>query len=82
MEKAVVVINGVQYDAENAVDDAKALIQDLATVQAEMNKVKITYDIASIARQALLGNIASAIATGESGLVVIEEEEKSEDAEA
>jgi len=72
MAKAVVVINGVEYDASAASEEAMALIQDLGTVQTEMQRIKISYDIAAIARQSLLGNISNAIASGESGLVVIE----------
>lgn len=78
----VVVIGGVQFDATAATPEVQALIQDLSTVQVEMNRIKISYDITGIARQALLGNISNAIASGESGLVEIElEAEASETAE-
>lgn len=71
----VVVIGGIQYDATNATPEAQALIQDLSTVQMEMNRIKISYDITGIARQSLLGNISGAIASGESGLVEMEVDE-------
>ena len=68
----VVVIGGIQYDTAEATDQTKALIRDLTTVQMEMSKYKISYDIAQIAKQSLLGNISNAIAMGESGLVELE----------
>jgi len=64
----VVVIGGVQYDASEATQETSALIQDLATVQAELNRLKTSYDIVGIARGTLLQSIAARIEAGDSGL--------------
>ena len=72
----VVVIGGIRYDASNASQEAGALIQDLATVQAELNRLKTSYDIASIARGTLLQSIAARIEAGDSGLKEIPVDEE------
>lgn len=71
----IIVVNGNQYDASEATTEVNSLIQDVATVQNEMNTLKVSYDIAGIARQALMASITSAIESGESGLVAVEETE-------
>jgi hypothetical protein len=70
-QKAVVVIGGIQYDASNASQATGGLIQDLTTVQAELNRLKTSYDIVNIARGTLLQGISQLIESGESGLVEI-----------
>jgi hypothetical protein len=72
----VVVIGGIRYDASQASQEAGALIQDLATVQNELNKIKTSYDIANIARGTLLQSIAARIEAGDSGLVEIPTEDE------
>ena len=73
-QPTIALIDGIEYDVNGATQETMALIQDLSTIQAEMNRVKVSYDIASLARQAILEKTKSAIATGESGLVEIESE--------
>jgi len=74
----VVVIGGVQYDASNAVPEVASLIRDLATVQTELNRLKTSYDITTIARNTLLLEISKSIEAGESGLEKIEQETMTE----
>jgi len=67
----MVIIGGVKYEAAGAIPEVNGLIQDLTIVQKELNRIKVTYDITTIAKQALLETISDAIASGESGLVEI-----------
>ena len=77
----VVVIGGIQYDATDASQETAALIQDLATVQSELNRLKTSYDIAGIARGTLLQSISARIESGDSGLEEIPQEEVEENTE-
>ena len=74
MDTPIVTINGIQYDASNANQQTAALIQDLATIQAELSRIKTSYDITNIARTALLEGIKKLIEAGDSGLVEIQQE--------
>jgi hypothetical protein len=68
----IVVIGGIQYDATNASQETGALIQDMTTIQAELNRLKTSYDITNIARRTILEAVAKLIESGESGLIEIE----------
>lgn len=74
-QAAAVFINGKEYEASGASEEAYGLIQDISTIQSEMNKLKVSYDIANLARMAILEKTQSLIDSGNSGLVEIVSEE-------
>jgi hypothetical protein len=76
----IVIIDGVQYDISDATPETAALINDLSTIQMELNRLKTSYDIASIARQTILGEVSKKIASGDSGLVALEAQSETEEA--
>ena len=78
----VVVIGGIQYDASVATEESAPLIQDLTTIQAELNRYNTSFDITIIARNAVLSTLATVIESGESGLVELVTEEEVVEAEA
>jgi len=78
-EPTIITLDGVNYDASNASQETMALIQDLSTIQAEMNRIKVSYDIASLARQAIMEKTNFAIAGGESGLVKLDDAQESQE---
>jgi len=78
----VVVIGGIQYDASAATETSAALIQDLTSIQAELNRHKLSFDIATIARNAVLGSLSSVVESGESGLVELVTDEEVQEAAA
>jgi len=69
-----ITLNGKNYAAGEATPETIGLVQDLSTIQAELNRLKVSFDIAGIARQAILNKVEASIDAGESGLVLIEDE--------
>jgi len=72
--QAIFEFNGKKYDIATASPEARALLQDLATVQNELQRIKIQQDITLIAKQSIVGAIANLINAGQSGLVELETE--------
>lgn len=69
-----VTINGVVYDTTKMTEEAYALIQDLGTIQSELNRLKVSFDITGIARNAILAKTDELITSGKSGLVMVDQE--------
>jgi len=67
----IININGVEYDASDASSEAMAAIQDASTIQTEMNRLKVSYDIVSLARQSIIEKIETLITNGDSGLTIL-----------
>jgi hypothetical protein len=67
----ILEIGGKKFDISNAGPKAASLINDLGVVQNELNRVKIQFDIANIAKNTILDNITQTISEGTSGFVEI-----------
>ncbi len=79
-QNQILVLGNIRYDLTEVAPRTGALVSDLATIQAELDRLKLSYDIANIAKKTVLDAIQKDIDEGISGLQKIEEEPETAEA--
>jgi hypothetical protein len=73
-----ITLNGKTYDASAASEAIQQTIGRITVVDQELARIKNTFDITQIAKQALVNDIVFLLDKGDSGLVELESEETQE----
>jgi len=72
-----ITLNGKKYDASNASEAVQHTIGRIASVDQELARLKNSFDIAGIAKQALVSDLLYLLDQGESGLVELTPDDQS-----
>lgn len=73
-----ITLNGTTFDATGASEQVQQTIARITVVDQELARIKNSFDITQIAKQALINDIVFLLEKGDSGLVEVPTEEANE----
>ena len=73
-----ITLNGTTFDATGASEQVQQTIARITMVDQELARIKNSFDITQIAKQALINDIVFLLEKGDSGLVEVPTEEANE----